>query len=197
MATGTHSQNAVTAESGFYVGTKESATQVIDSSGNLIQAGTQITSTADELNILDLSAVGAVSKVKRISIGFGDGTTENDTGWDLPEYCVVTNVIVQVTTAEATGGTKTIDVGTLSTDSGDADGFLDGVSVATKGLVKGTLASAGQTVGVLLRADEDGSGALVPEPCVAPGSRSVSWTPGSNDFAELAGYIYIFYTEIG
>jgi opacity protein-like surface antigen len=121
---------------------------------------------------------------------------EVDTGWDLPAKVIVHDVYVDVTTAEATGGTKTIDVGTLSTDSGDANGFLDGVSVAAIAVVKGTLLNTGQTLGALLSVDEDGAGALVPEGCVTPGSQSISWTPGSNDHAEMVANLVLIITEL-
>jgi len=156
------------------------------------------TVTAAELNELDLSAVGAVTKWKKINVTFAAGTGENDTGWDLPAIgsAIILGVFVNVNTAEATGATKTVDIGTLSTDSGDADGFLDGVDVSSTGLVKGTLASGGQTLGAYLRVDESGGGVLVPEPSVAYGSVSVTWTPGSADFAELDMDILINYVEI-
>ena len=101
------------------------------------------------------------------------------------------DVFLDVTTLEATGATKTIDIGTLSTDSGDADGFLDGASVAAAGIIRGSLTNAAVTRGVLLTDDEDGAGAWVPMPCVAPGSLSVTYTFGANDFAELVATINI------
>jgi hypothetical protein len=141
--------------------------------------------------------VGVVAKtgsfrVLRIPITYADGTTETDTTWDLPTTCTVLPwVSVLVTTAEATGTTKTIDFGTLSTASGDADGFGDGVSVAATGHILTTLLNTGQTLGALLRADEDGAGALVPTEYCAGGGKSISWTPGSNDFAELVAELLI------
>lgn len=132
-----------------------------------------------------------------IPIGFADGTTETDTGFDLPTKCLVLpNVAVYVVTAEVTGATKTIDFGPLSTESGDADGFGVGVSVAATGVIPATLLNTGQTLGALLRVDEDGAGALVPEACGTMGGKSISWTPGSADFAELAGYLIIPVIEI-
>lgn len=116
---------------------------------------------------------------------------------DLPTAGVVLGAWLDVTTAEATGGTKTLDVGLLSSESGgDADGFLDGVSVAATGIVGGSLASGGQTLGALLRADEDGAGALVPEPHILNGTaKSISYTAGSADFAELVADLYVLVLE--
>ena len=82
---------------------------------------------------------------------------EIDTGWDLPAKAVVLDAWVNVTTLEATGTTKTIDVGLLSGESGgDTDGFLDGISTATPAsLKKGAVTVSGgvysaNTFGVLL-----------------------------------------------
>lgn len=140
----------------------------------------------------------AVHKTAVIPIEFGDGTTETDTGFDLPADGMVLKVWLNVKTVEVTGGTPTVDVGLLSSESGgDADGFLDGVSNATAGLIKGTLDSGGQTLGLLLSVDEDGVGTLVPEEhqLTAVTARSVSWTPGSADHAEFVGDIVIEYVE--
>lgn len=137
-----------------------------------------------------------VNLTRVIPISYSAGTSENETAFALPASAIVKNVYLRVKTAEATGGTKTIDVGTLSTDSGDADGFLDGVSVASTGLVKGTLDNAGQTLGALLTVDSDGAGALVPENDIASGGKVITWTPGSNDFAELEADIIVEYQQV-
>lgn len=59
--------------------------------------------------------------------------TEKDTGFDLKAGWTVLDAWIVVNTAD-TG--ETVDVGTNSNDSGgDADGFIDGASLATTGLV--------------------------------------------------------------
>ena len=71
-----------------------------------------------------------------VRIPFVKKTDEFDTGVDLPEGIIVTDVIVEVTNKVTSA---TIDVGILSTeDSSGAgvDGFLDGESCAAKGFVK-------------------------------------------------------------
>ena len=114
----------------------------------------------------------------------------------LPAKAIVVNAFVDVITAEATGATKTLDVGT-STVSNDPDGFLDGVSVAATGIVKGTLADGANLMGALLEVDESG-GDLVPEADVTSYGAAVSVTPGSlADFAELVADVYIVYIELG
>jgi len=71
-----------------------------------------------------------------VRIPFVKKTTEFDTGVDLPEGIIVSDVIVEVTKEVESA---TINVGLLSTEnnnSGDADGFLVGESCAAKGFVK-------------------------------------------------------------
>lgn len=58
--------------------------------------------------------------------------TEKDTGFDLKAGWTVLDAWIVVNTAD-TG--ETVDVGTDSNDSGDADGFIDGASLAATGLV--------------------------------------------------------------
>lgn len=126
-----------------------------------------------------------------------DGS-ETATGFTLPTDAIVTNVWLRVRTAEATGTTKTIDVGTDSGDSGDADGFLDGVSVASTGLVKGTLATGSETLGALLTAESEAgtTDATVPESDIASGGKEMTYTAGSADFAELEADIIVEFYEI-
>ncbi len=84
-----------------------------------------------------------------IKVPFSKSTTEVSTV-TIPAGVVVRDVILQVTTGEASG---TIDVGTLSTASGDADGFLDGEALDNTGLVQHNnydATAANNTLGVLL-----------------------------------------------
>jgi hypothetical protein len=132
-------------------------------------------------------------EIYRFPIVLAASTAEQDSGYDLPDDGIVLDVFLNVKTPEATGATKTLDVGLKSGESGgDTDGFLDGVSVAAAGMKKGTLASAGQTKGALLRVDESGSGDLVPEAHILNGTaKSVVYAFGSNDFAELDAEIVV------
>lgn len=192
-------------------------------------AGTSVTSTAAELNILDgvtatatelntatdLSVNGALVRVKKLSIGATPTGSEQDTTWDLPLKGLVLDVFVDVTTAETTGATKTLDVGLLASESGgDTDGFLDGISVASTGTVRGLpvfIAGGNETylsdttVGALRRvvylagADVAGDvGTYAEKPHVLNGTaKSVVYQSGSADFNEFRGDIYIVYVEIG
>lgn len=63
--------------------------------------------------------------------------TETNTGFTEPTNAVFTGsgTGIRVLTVDAT---ETVDIGTLSTDSGDADGFVSAASVATAGDVPDT-----------------------------------------------------------
>jgi hypothetical protein len=138
----------------------------------------------------------AVEKIKVIDITTTPTGSEDSTGWSLPAKAIVKKVWVDVLTAEATGATKTLDIGTDGSGSNDPDGFINGVSVSTTGVKKGTLDDAGQTLGVLLYVDEDGAGAVVPEEDVTSGGETITYTAGSADWAEFTGKIYIQYVEL-
>lgn len=141
---------------------------------------------------------GAARTTDRIDIVATPTGSEQDSGFDLPKKGAVRAVWVDVTTAEATGTTKTLDVGLLASESGgDANGFLVAVDVSSTGLQKGTLLNTGQTLGALLSVDEDGAGALVPEDHTLNGTaRSVSFTAASGDWAEFRGTIYVEYMDL-
>ena len=137
---------------------------------------------------------GLTRQCKKLLVRTAPDGSEQDTGWDLPDNSIVRDVFLNVLTAEATGGTKTLDVGLLSSESnGDADGFLSGADVSSTGIVRGTLDSGGQTLGALLTADEGGTGELVPEDHLKNTAESVTYTAGSNDFVELEFDLYVVY----
>lgn len=153
------------------------------------------TLTVAELNQMDQSAVGAISKVQKFAITAAPDGTEQDTTIVLPAKAIVKRVWIDVTAAEATGGTKTIDVGTKDI-SNDPNGFIAGASVAATGQVKGTLLNTGQTLGALLCVDEDGAGALVPEDDLTSSGATLTYTAGDTDWVEFRGTIYCEYIEI-
>lgn len=123
------------------------------------------------------------------------GDSEVDTGFDLPAKAVVLDCWVDVKTLEATGTTKTIDVGLLSSETGgDADGLLDGVSTASAFIVQGTLTNGTLTLGALLR---DASGVSVAYSrknhlTDSVAAKSVSYTLGSAH-TEVVGEIHLLY----
>ncbi len=105
----------------------------------------------------------AFKQIIEIPITLVASATEQSTGVILPTRCVVTSTIVNVFTAEATGTTKTIDVGLLA--GGGAD-LANDVSVASTGFVVGES-------GVVGSGDE------------------VTYTLGSADYAELEAVILL------
>lgn len=134
-----------------------------------------------------------------VRIPFTKNASETDTGVDLPEGMIISDVIVEVTKEVADA---TIDVGLLSTENsngGDADGFLDGESCAAKGFVKHNLVdgtATNNTLGAyLVEADiksADTSALFYSPPTfhvVGDGQVSVSYT--TSDSANLAGNIYV------
>jgi hypothetical protein len=141
-----------------------------------------------------ISSIGAGRKLLVIPITHVAGdesSVEQDTGYDLPTKAIVKNVYVDVSDAEA----STIDVGTDGTGSNDPNGWLAAASISATGLVKGTLASGGQTLGALLCVDESGAGVLVPEDDIASGGESITWGAGA-DLTSFAANIIIDYIEV-
>jgi len=149
--------------------------------------------TADELGYLDASTNGAVTRYSKAPLTIVEAVTANDTAVVIPAGSIIKNVWLDIETAEDTGTTKTVDVGI---SGGDEDGFLDGVSVAATGTVKGTLLNTGQTKGVLLTVDGDGAGALVPEEYVCSAATTICYTLGSDNFAELVGNVIVEWVYI-
>ena len=111
---------------------------------------------------------------------------------------------IEVLTAEATGATKTVDVGV---SGNGANSFLDGVSVAATGKIPGaatyTVGSndtyfASSTLGALLAliklagADVVGdNGVYLVEPYFVASPITVDYTLGSDDFAELDAWFHV------
>ena len=150
-----------------------------------------IAENADD--ILNLTEVGAVHKLAKVALPIVAATTETDTTLVLPAKSIILGAYLLVATKEATGGTKTVALGIKSVD---ADGLLKATSVAAAGVKKGTLLNTGQTLGALLCQDESGAGVLVPEPYVCAAAATITYSLGSNDFAELVAYALIDYIEV-
>ncbi len=182
--------------------------------GNISQAGTTLNSTFAEIDAVASLVNGSRLMTKVLAITSTPTGAEQDTGFDLPVNAIVKRVYVLVTTAEATGGTKTLDVGILSTEtSGDADGFVKALSVASTGMLipKATLTTGGNetyfastTVGELLATlvagadvvEDVGTYYEFPYATSAATGRSVVYDAGSNDWAEFRGRIIIEYIEV-
>jgi len=136
-----------------------------------------------------------------VRIPFTKKTDEFDTGVDLPEGIIVSDVIVEVTKEVALA---TIDVGILSTEDSSGsgtDGFLDGESCADLGFVKhntvATAAGASLTLGDYFKEADiiDATSAAaqtyrVPNYHVV-GSGQVSVSYKTSDSTDLAGNFYM------
>jgi hypothetical protein len=152
-----------------------------------------LNATGAELNaVADVSA-GAARKVAKVALPIVAATTETDTPLILPAKSIILGAYLLVVTKEATGTTKTV---TLGIKSVDADGLLKATDVSAAGVKKGTLLNTGQTLGALLCVDEGGSGSLVPEPYVCAAAATITYSLGSNDFAELVAYALVDYIEV-
>ncbi len=116
--------------------------------------------------------------------------TETSTGFTEPANAVFTPFPwVRVLTADSG---MTINVGTLSTDSGDADGFIAGVSLTNLGAVAALILNSANTMGALFeRQDSANSGDLVPMPHVSTGKVITLTLSASADTA--AGLIHLPY----
>ena len=99
-------------------------------------------------------------------------TAETTTGFSLPAAAIVTDVFLNVITIDAT---ETVDVGTTGT-SNDPNGFLAGASLATLGLVYGSLADGAVTRGALLYEITEATTAAARKPCITAGGDPVSYT---------------------
>lgn len=102
--------------------------------------------------------------------------TEIDSGFDEPQSgkaLMLPHPSVRVTAIDAT---ETIDVGTLSTDSGDADGYIAAISLGTAALVQALILNGANTMGALFeRQDSANAGDLVPAAHVSAG-KSITYT---------------------
>lgn len=152
-------------------------------------------------------------KIKRIPITSTPTGSEQDTGFDLPAKGIVTNVWIDVTTAEATGGTKTMSVGLLASETGgDTNGFIASASVAATGIVQPTVTAttgsnevylSASTYGALLADFTAGTdvatdvGTFVGKRHILNGTaRSVVYDADDSDWAEFRGDIYIEYIDL-
>lgn len=131
------------------------------------------------------------SLVIPFSINDTTATTETSTGFIVPaKAAMLPYPMVDVLTLDST---EDIDVGTLSSDSGDADGFIDGVILTTAVLVKATLLASADTMGALLSVlDSANAGDDAPEPDVSMVGKTITYTlSAGTDTAE--GFIHLPY----
>ena len=90
--------------------------------------------STDGKKVLDLNRGSLIPiSTKVVGADLSDNT-ETSTGLVIPTGAIVLDVVAVVNTAESTATTTTIDIGTDSTDSGDADGYFDGLAVGAVGV---------------------------------------------------------------
>lgn len=99
-------------------------------------------------------------------------TSETQTEFTLPANAIVKDVFLNVITVDAT---ETVDVGTAGT-SNDPDGYLDAASLATAGLVFGSLADGSVTRGALLFEITEATTAAARNPDITAGGDPVTYT---------------------
>lgn len=126
------------------------------------------------------------------SIADTAAATETSTGFAIPAKSEILPVGLGVDVI-AIDATETIDVGTLSSDSGDADGFMNTVAVGVAGFVKPTLLASGDTMGALLSVlDSANAGDDAPEGDVSMQGKTITYTlTAGSDTA--TGFIHIPY----
>lgn len=138
--------------------------------------------------------------VAKVPFSFADSTaaTEKDTGFDwVAGTLVLPDPSVLVTAADSG---ITIEAGTLSSESGgDADGYIDAVSVASAVLVKSTILNGGNTMGALFEVqDSANAGDLTHESHVITGAAATSISYTLSSGADTAvGFLMLPYVLTG
>ena len=99
-------------------------------------------------------------------------TSETQTEFTLPASAIVKDVFLNVITVDAT---ETVDVGTQGT-SNDPNGYLAAASLATAGLVFGSLADGAVTRGALLFEITEATTAAARKPDITAGGDPISYT---------------------
>jgi len=121
-------------------------------------------------------------------IWFNDNTTaETDTGIDFNYDTHIYRVTAEIVDTVAAA---TVDVGLLSSQtSGDADGLLDGVSLASAGIPTLTLTTSGALMDNGTLMDPDG------HTVVASNAYSLTYTTNSNSDTDPVGYIHYYFVR--
>jgi hypothetical protein len=99
-------------------------------------------------------------------------TSETVTNFTLPDSAIVNDVFLNVITVDAT---ETVDVGTTGT-SNDPNGYLAAASLATAGIVRGSLADGAVTLGALLFEITEATTAAARARDVTAGGDPISYT---------------------
>lgn len=124
-----------------------------------------------------------------IPLNFADGTTTVTTNILFPANSVILpDIYLYVRTPEAVGATKTIQVGV----TGTAGAFINGMSVASAGLLTPNLTFGSVTLGSKLFVyGGTTSTAPVPTPDIEATAVALTWTPGSADWTAFRGELHL------
>jgi len=141
----------------------------------------------------DKSNLAATTKfIRRTAVIRCDAqTSETQTNFTLPDSAIIHDVFLNVITVDAT---KTVDVGTQGT-SNDPNGYLAAASLATAGLVYGSLADGAVPRGALLCEITEAITAAARLPDITAGGDPVSYTCSAGSTTAVFDII-IDYTEI-
>jgi len=141
----------------------------------------------------DKSFLNAATKfIRRTAVIRCDSqTSETQTNFTLPANAIVHDVYLNVITVHAA---KTVDVGTMGT-SNDPNGYLAAASVATAGLVFGSLLDGSITRGALLSEITEATTAAARKPDVTAGGDPISYTNSAATTTAVFDII-IDYTEV-
>jgi len=115
-------------------------------------------------------------------------TAETTTGFTLPASAIVHDVFLNVITVDAT---ETVDVGTAGT-SNDPNGYLAGASLATAGLVFGSLADGAVTRGALLFEITEATTAAARKPDITAGGDPITYTCSAGSDTAVFDIIIIY-----
>jgi len=137
-----------------------------------------------------LSASAAATKfIRKTAVIRCDAqTAETTTGFTLPTTAIVHGVFLNVIAIDAT---ETVDVGTAGT-SNDPNGFLAAASIATLGLVYGSLADGAVTRGALLYEITEAVTAAARMPCITAGGDPVTYTCSAGSDTAVFDIIIIY-----
>lgn len=193
-----------------------STERVVVGSGGKVELDVEGDITGDVTGDVTGEVIGnktTLVKVATLNAALLTDDSETEIGYTIPTGYIVKNVFLDVTTKEDTASTKTIDIGTDSTDSGDADGYFDGVSVAAATTFIGNEATittgSSETYvsalgGVLLGSgvvgtDVDGNfGVWQKELDTASAGKAMTATFGDGDGAnELVADVYVELLKLG
>jgi len=125
MASGTHFKSAITAESGFYVGNKETSTQAINTSGGLLQEGTAVAA--------DLTGASPITYTLSESVSL----TEINAGKTILAAVAGRTITVVDFTIIAVGGAATAATAVTLSDTASSPVVITTIAVAA--LTEGNL----------------------------------------------------------